>query len=259
MLIGTAAHEGDISDDQVTVSIFRAVKNPRLFSSLEKEGRLVVTDVPDIYHVTGFVGLPVQIVITSELKGTEYAACRALTTNASEADVKQVIDSTASSNIDTIKGYYRIMLYLIAAKNTELSTLIKRRVEMNKQPLLDIMKDDIDKIVDENVRQVREESDARLKKEQQETARLKKEKQEADARLKKEQQEADARLKKEQQEADARLKKEQKAADTRLKNTSANYIKSLMDSLGVTIEKAMDLLLIPQSERELYIGLVKDM
>ena len=55
------------------------------------------------------------------------------------------------------------------------------------------------------------------------------------------------------------MKKEQQAADTRLKNTSANYIRSLMDSLGVTIEKAMDLLLIPQSERELYIGLVKDM
>ena len=109
---------------------------------------------------------------------------------------------------------------------------------MNKQPLLDIMKDDIDRIVDENVRQVREESDARLKKEQQE---------------------ADARLKKEQQEADARLKKEQQEADARLKNASANHIRSLMNSLGVTIDKAMDLLLIPQSERELYIGLVKDM
>ena len=120
---------------------------------------------------------------------------------------------------------------------------------MNKQPLLDIMKDDIDRIVDENVRQVRAESDARLKKEQQE----------ADARLKKEQQEADARLKKEQQEADARLKKEQQEADARLKNVSANHIRSLMNSLGVTIDKAMDLLLIPQSERELYIGLVKDM
>ena len=109
---------------------------------------------------------------------------------------------------------------------------------MNKQPLLDIMKDDIDRIVDENVRQVRAESDARLKKEQQE---------------------ADARLKKEQQEADARLKKEQQEADARLKNASANHIRSLMNSLGVTIDKAMDLLLIPQSERELYIGLVKDM
>ena len=87
---------------------------------------------------------------------------------------------------------------------------------MNKQPLLDIMKDDIDRIVDENVRQVREEADARLKKEQQE-------------------------------------------ADARLKNASANHIRSLMNSLGVTIDKAMDLLLIPQSERELYIGLVKTM
>ena len=98
---------------------------------------------------------------------------------------------------------------------------------MNKQPLLDIMKDDIDRIVDENVRQVREESDARLKKEQ--------------------------------QEADARLKKEQQEADARLKNASANHIRSLMNSLGVTIDKAMDLLLIPHSERELYIGLVKTM
>ena len=35
---------------------------------------------------------------------------------------------------------------------------------MNKQPLLDIMKDDIDRIVNENVKQVREEADARLKK-----------------------------------------------------------------------------------------------
>ena len=78
------------------------------------------------------------------------------------------------------------------------------------------MKDDIDRIVDENVRQVRAESDARLKKEQQE-------------------------------------------ADARLKNASANHIRSLMNSLGVTIDKAMDLLLIPQSERELYIGLVKTM
>ena len=36
-------------------------------------------------------------------------------------------------------GYYRILLYLTAAKNDELSSLIKMRFEMNKQPLLDIL------------------------------------------------------------------------------------------------------------------------
>lgn len=238
MLIGTAAHEVDIPDDQVTISIFRATKNPRLFSSLEKEGRLIKTDVPGIYHVTGFTGLPVQIVITSELEGAEYAACRALTTNASEADVQLVIDSAVSNNDEPKKGYYRILIYQIAAKNDELSSLIRRRLEMNKQPLLDIMKDDIDRIVDENVKQVKKEADDRLRKEKEE---------------------ADDRLRREKEEADDRLRKEQEEADVRLKKTSASHIKKIMNTFGVPIERAMDILLIPQSEKELYTRLVQNM
>jgi ElaB/YqjD/DUF883 family membrane-anchored ribosome-binding protein len=94
---------------------------------------------------------------------------------------------------------------------------------MNKQPLLDIMKDDIDRIVDENVKQVKKE--------------------------------ADDRLRKEKEEADARLKE----ADDRLKKTSASHIKKIMNTFGVPIEKAMDILLIPQSDKELYTRLVQNM
>jgi NADH dehydrogenase/NADH:ubiquinone oxidoreductase subunit G len=105
---------------------------------------------------------------------------------------------------------------------------------MNKQPLLDIMKDDIDRIVDENVKQVKKEADDRLRKEKEE---------------------ADDRLKKEKEEADARLKE----ADVRLKKTSASHIKKIMNTFGVPIEKAMDILLIPQSDKELYTRLVQNM
>jgi hypothetical protein len=84
--------------------------NLRLFSSLEKEGRLIKTDASGIYHVTGFMELPVQIVITSELDGVEYTACSVLTTSASEADLQQVIDSAGSNDVDMIKDNYRILL-----------------------------------------------------------------------------------------------------------------------------------------------------
>ena len=49
--IWTAAHERGISGDQVAVTIFRAVKNARLFSSWEKAGRLVKTG--DSGHIPG--------------------------------------------------------------------------------------------------------------------------------------------------------------------------------------------------------------
>ena len=87
-LIGTAAHEGDVPPEQVTISIFRAVKNADLFQDLEQNGKLTPTDVKGIYRVIGITELPFQIVITSELEGSEYAAYRALTDEAKEDDVR---------------------------------------------------------------------------------------------------------------------------------------------------------------------------
>lgn len=77
LLVGTAAHEGDVPVDQVTLSIFRSVKNPDLWEKMTKAGELVQTDIPGIYHVVGITKMPFQIVITSELQGAECASCRA--------------------------------------------------------------------------------------------------------------------------------------------------------------------------------------
>lgn len=91
-MIGTAEHEGDMPEDQVTISIFRAVKNPELWNEMEQSGELVRTGTAGIYHVVGITKLPFQIVITSELEGNEYAACRALTDKANGMDVEHVIE-----------------------------------------------------------------------------------------------------------------------------------------------------------------------
>ena len=68
-LIGSAEHEHDISDDQVTISIFRSVKNHELFKKMSARGNLTKTENPGIYHVRGISNLPFQIVITIVLEG----------------------------------------------------------------------------------------------------------------------------------------------------------------------------------------------
>lgn len=60
----------------MTISIFRAVKNPEMFREMEKKGSLVKDDMPGIYHVKGYTDLPFQIIITSELEGLKTSGGR---------------------------------------------------------------------------------------------------------------------------------------------------------------------------------------
>ena len=46
LLIGTTEREGDVPEDQVTISIFRAAKNPKLFKEMGEAGELVRTETP---------------------------------------------------------------------------------------------------------------------------------------------------------------------------------------------------------------------
>ena len=195
LLIGTAEHEGDIPAEQVTLSIFRAVKNPKLFKKLEASGKLRKTETPGIYHVTGITELPFQIVITSELEGEENAACRALTDKADEIDIKRVIDEVTNEPNDVVREYYRIFLNLLAEKNPKAFEEIRKDDYMKYPALMKVL----EKEVNEKV------NTAETAKEQ-----------------------------------------ETKVID----------IKNVMDSFGVTIEKAMDSLKIPQSQRETYAGLI---
>lgn len=101
LYIGAAERDGERPADRVTISIFRAVKNPELFEEMEKDGTLVRDEIPGIYHVKGYTDLPFQIIITGELEGEEYAAYRALTDKAEKADVESILQS-AENEADEI-------------------------------------------------------------------------------------------------------------------------------------------------------------
>ena len=114
LYIGIAEHEGDIKADEVTISIFRAVKNPKLFKAIERAGNLTKGDAPGIYRVTGITDIPFQIVITGELQGEEYAAYRALTDKAAEKDVEHIIIAADREKTDNLRDHYRVPVKLLA-------------------------------------------------------------------------------------------------------------------------------------------------
>ena len=183
----------------MTVSIFRAAKNPELFDEMEKDGTLIKDAISGIYHVKGYTNLPFQIVITGELEGEGYAAYRALTDRADAADVERIIEDVGKEKDDVVKEHYRVLLLLVAARNPQLMETIRKGDTMSQEEmenvLMEIMKDKVDEQVSEGKRE------------------------------------------QEQQ-------------------TTVTHIKDIMESFGVTIEKAMDSLKIPQSQRSIYAGLV---
>ena len=271
MYIAANAH-GGIQKDQLTISIFRAVKNPRLFSALEKSGNLVRTDTPGIYRVSilsGVFDIPFQIVITSELEGNEYAACRVLAAKAEEADMRQVISLARDETGEEAKNCYKIILTLMLEKHRELFSMITRRANMAPDALRDFFKDDIDKIVDERMAQERQEASVRLEQERKDASvRLEQERKDASMRLEQERQEAGERLKQERQKANERLEQERQEASMRLEQERQlleqekqkadeqvfDIVKNLMNAYHITLEEAMEVLKIPQPKRDYYSG-----
>ena len=145
LYIGVAEHEGERPADEVTLSIFRAVKNPELFAELERNGNLERT-APGIYHVKGITDLPFQIVITSELEGEEYAAYRALTDKAERADVEYIVRDAEAQSDDVIMDHYGVLLDLVVKKNPQFFNMVKGEIAM-KDVLMEMVKDRVDERV----------------------------------------------------------------------------------------------------------------
>ena len=126
--------------DQVTISIFKAKDNTRLFRRLRSAGMLHDTQTSGIYRITGFTDIPFQIVITGELEGEEYAAYRALTDRAEEADMRSLIDESKNAPDEVMREHFNSLIGLILSKNPEHSEEVMKDMAIDHL-LMDIMAD----------------------------------------------------------------------------------------------------------------------
>ena len=133
----------------MTLSIFRAVKNPELFSELERNGHLHKS-APGIYRVTGITDLPFQIIITDELDGEEYAAYHTLSDKAKKADIERIIRNAGKEQDDVVREHYRVLLKLVLEKNPQYIGIMKGEAAM-EDVLMEIVKDRVEERVNERV------------------------------------------------------------------------------------------------------------
>lgn len=111
----------------LTLTLFRAAKPVKLIKELGehiKEG-----DVPGIYEIIGWnTNFPIRIVVTTELKGEEYAGFRTITKKPDIEDIKKIIDAAAvETNPEMIK-YYRMFLEMLSKLDSEVVEEAYRRI-----------------------------------------------------------------------------------------------------------------------------------
>ena len=72
----------EISGDELTVSMARDVHPDKLFSVITQSGGKIEQKYQGIYHISGVVNIPTQVIVTCELDKVLYTSLRILTKRA---------------------------------------------------------------------------------------------------------------------------------------------------------------------------------
>ena len=130
--------------EEVTITLFRATRNGAMFERLKGRGQLTETDSSGVYEVTGLSGIRTRIIITDELKGKEYAACRALSDRPAEEDIRTLLNAED----ETERARAHVILNLLAAKHPKVIEQIRKEKDMSDK-WMEIFKDEIAEKVNE--------------------------------------------------------------------------------------------------------------
>ena len=110
----------------LTLTLFRAAKPVKLLKEL---GNCVKPDaVKGIYHIENWkVDFPIQIVVTTELEGDEYAAFRAISKKPDLDDINLVMEMAEKEKDPEVKGLLRQFLEMLSKLDSESIEEAKRR------------------------------------------------------------------------------------------------------------------------------------
>lgn len=133
----------EIPGDELTVSMARDVHPDKLFSVITESGGKVDQKYPGIYHISGVVNTPTQIIVTSELDKELHASLRILTRRAREEDVASFLRMASAFTEPGDRHNADAILQLSVSANREVYEKIKRRDPTMCEALRDLMKEEI--------------------------------------------------------------------------------------------------------------------
>ena len=133
-------HAGDRPVDDITITIFRSAYPRELFRQLGQLGWRVEEKYHNIFYLTGYIDLPIQIVVTRDL-GEEYLPLLILTGHAKESDIRKFLEYRERLTDKGDIKYADAVVWASAEANKNIFTRMKE--DNMKGALREIMMDEI--------------------------------------------------------------------------------------------------------------------
>ena len=154
-----------IPAEEITVTLLRDSYPRELFRDLEAQGFTLRETVPGVYYLEGKEPtFPTQIIVSSRLEHSGHSWLKVLKRGAEAMDVEQFLKASKAAEYWE-RNCMESVLQVSAAVNAQLYKRIREESGMS-DVLMELMKEDIEKVVHEAeqrvLRQAAKESDERL-------------------------------------------------------------------------------------------------
>ncbi len=227
---GLGEKVNQVPAEELTLSIFREAYPRELFKALRESGYTIEEQFPGVYYILGNVLFDTQVVVTRRLSRETHSSLRILSRNADAEDVRTFL--TKARRLDSPGNRHNADAVLQASihANKRLYDEIRRDLGMC-EALRELMKDEIDKILEEATAKATEEAEAK-----------------AAAKA------AEEAAKAAEEAAKAAEKAMEKGMEKGADNTIITSVRNLMETMKLTAEQAMDAIKVPMESRGKYLS-----
>ena len=146
----------DLSPKQVTLTLIRAAKPLHLFQELDGHIR-AEKGTKGIYYIENWeVSFPIQVIVTSELPGPEYAGFRSISKKPRVEDIELMFRSHEQECDPELIGFYRAFWNVSVRLAGKALEEAKRRTKGMANDVLEFFKAEVDLITDEKAEKLAE-------------------------------------------------------------------------------------------------------
>ena len=129
--------------EELTASLFRERKPRVLMKELTKYGCVIEKYVPGIYYIKGLM-IPVQIIVTKELKNREHLPLKVLSQQADESDIRDFVDYVSQFKEPGDRRNADAVLQVSVQANRKIFGEIRRRSQDMCDALKEFFKEDLE-------------------------------------------------------------------------------------------------------------------
>ena len=150
-------HAGDISLDDITITMVRERMPRELLKWFAKNGYIVREVYKGIYYVEKAGSFPIQVIVSRKLSTENQKWLTLLSSNLSRKDVERIVLQTENLTQKDEKMYADSVLQVTVNENREMFKKLRGESEYMCEALRELMKEDLDEALEEGREEGREE------------------------------------------------------------------------------------------------------